>query len=213
MKDSFVFYKSFYDAIHKLPNKELKADIFEAICELALNENNIELDDSVGQIIMDLIRPQILANNKRYVDGKKGGRPRKNNEEKTTGYLEAKTTGYENKKPNVNVNENVNVNVNRKENIKEKKNYGEFKNVKLTDEEYEKIKNSNLLPYIEKLSSYIESKGKKYKSHYATILTWSRKESGDKGITPSWFKKEIKEQPLSEEEKKEMDELLKSIID
>ena len=64
---------------------------------------------------------------------------------------------------------------NIKENNK-KKSYGEFNNVLLTDEEYAKLEKSNLLSYIETLSSYIASKGKKYKSHYATILNWSKKE-------------------------------------
>lgn len=84
--------------------------------------------------------------------------------------------------------------------------YGEFKNVKLTDEEYEKLKEANLLPYIEKLSSYIASKGKKYKSHYATILNWSGKEQK---ITPNWFDKEQEQQELTDEEKKEFDDLCK----
>ena len=84
--------------------------------------------------------------------------------------------------------------------------YGEFKNVKLTDEEYQKLKNKKLLPYIEKLSSYIASKGKKYKSHYATILTWARKENVN---TPEWFDKEQKNKELSEQTKKELAELLK----
>lgn len=107
-KNSFVFYRSFYEAISKVSSKELKADIFEAICELGLNDNVIELDYSIGQIIMDLIKPQLQANNKKYEDGKKGGRPPK----KTTGSKNKKTTGFENKKPNENVNENENVNVN-----------------------------------------------------------------------------------------------------
>lgn len=94
-KNGFVFYRSFYEAISKVSSKETKAEIFEAICELGLNDNVVELDDSIGQIIMDLIKPQLQANNKKYEDGKKGGRPPK----KTTGYEEEKTTGYENKKP------------------------------------------------------------------------------------------------------------------
>lgn len=81
--------------------------------------------------------------------------------------------------------------------------YGEFKNVKLTDEEYEKLKEADLLPYIERLSSYIASKGKKYKSHYATILNWSRKEK----TTPEWFDKEQQIQELTEDEKKEFEDL------
>lgn len=64
---------------------------------------------------------------------------------------------------------------NKKKNIQKEK-YGEFKNVLLTEEEYEKIKDKKMEQYIDKLSIYIESKGNKYKSHYATILNWSRKE-------------------------------------
>ena len=87
--------------------------------------------------------------------------------------------------------------------------YGEFKNVLLTKNEYEKIKQNNLLPYIEKLSSYIASKGKKYKSHYATILNWARKETSINEKTPEWFNKEIKKEEISKADKEELDNLLK----
>lgn len=74
-----------------------------------------------------------------------------------------------------------------------KNKYGEFNNVLLTKEEYHKLEQANLLPYIEKLSSYIASKGKKYKSHYATILTWNRGDKQTKiSIEPEWLDKEIK---------------------
>jgi len=59
---------------------------------------------------------------------------------------------------------------------------GEFENVKITDKELNKLKdrfNSTYLDRIENLSRYIENfptKGKRYKSHYATILTWARKD-------------------------------------
>lgn len=90
-----------------------------------------------------------------------------------------------------------------KESIKEK--YGEFKNVLLTDEEYHKLEESNLLPYIEKLSSYIASKGKKYKNHYATILNWNRTDKKDDygskkvNVVPEWLGKDIKKGDFSEE--------------
>lgn len=56
---------------------------------------------------------------------------------------------------------------------------GEFANVLLTEEELEKLKER--FPYdwqerVERLSEYIQSKGKRYKSHYATILSWGRKD-------------------------------------
>ncbi len=52
-------------------------------------------------------------------------------------------------------------------------------NVYLTEEELEKLKER--FPYdwqdwIDKLSEYMASKGKRYKSHYMTILTWARKD-------------------------------------
>ena len=88
--------------------------------------------------------------------------------------------------------------IEEKEIYKEKEKYGEFNNVLLTEEEYHKLEQANLLPYIEKLSSYIASKGKKYKSHYATILTWSRGDSKTDNkkhsVEPEWLDKEIKEE-------------------
>ncbi len=57
-----------------------------------------------------------------------------------------------------------------------KSNYGEYSNVLLTDEEYNKllIEIPNASEYIENLSSYMESTGKTYKSHIATIRNWFR---------------------------------------
>ena len=68
---------------------------------------------------------------------------------------------------------------------KTKKHFGEFNNVLLTETEYQKLKEKlgDLADkLIEDLSLYIASKGKKYKSHYATILSWSRKNSSSTTI-------------------------------
>ncbi|MCK9327223.1 MAG: replication protein [Bacteroidales bacterium] len=56
--------------------------------------------------------------------------------------------------------------------------YGEFQNVRLTADEYQKLSTrlNEFEKRIEDLSAYIESTGKKYKSHYATILAWARKD-------------------------------------
>lgn len=61
---------------------------------------------------------------------------------------------------------------------REKHAHGFFANVLLTDDEMQKLAAEipNYEEYIEKLSHYIESNGKKYKSHYATILMWHRKD-------------------------------------
>ena len=99
--------------------------------------------------------------------------------------------------------------IEEKEIYKEKKSYGEFQNVLLTKEEYRKLEKSNLLPYIEKLSSYIASKGKRYKSHYATILTWSRKDKTSENIElPEWFDKDLN---TTKDDSKEMEDILKDL--
>lgn len=63
--------------------------------------------------------------------------------------------------------------------------YGEYKNVLLTDDELEKLKDRfpDWQDRIERLSLYIESKGAKYKSHYATILSWDRRENEQRNKT------------------------------
>ena len=53
--------------------------------------------------------------------------------------------------------------------------YGEFRNVLLADDEYEKLKElcgEDLQGVIDHLSSYIEMKGYKVKSHYLAIRKW-----------------------------------------
>lgn len=65
-----------------------------------------------------------------------------------------------------------------KDSKKVKHKYGEYKNVLLTDEEYQKLEDEypDLPERIERLSEYVESTGKSYKSHYATIRAWARKD-------------------------------------
>ena len=60
-----------------------------------------------------------------------------------------------------------------------KRKYGEFENILLTDGEYWKLKDqfgTETEARIEKISAYVASTGKPYKSHYAAILTWWRRE-------------------------------------
>ena len=57
--------------------------------------------------------------------------------------------------------------------------YGRYKNVSLTPSEYESLKNEYPVyadKYIEKLSEYMETKGKSYSNHYATILSWLKQD-------------------------------------
>lgn len=105
-RDSFIFYRSFYEAIEEV-DAETQVAIYNAICRKALYDEDTTLNGT-AKILYTLIKPQLDANNKRYSDGRKGGRPKK----ETNGYREKETSGYKNKKPNNNENENENVNVN-----------------------------------------------------------------------------------------------------
>lgn len=64
--------------------------------------------------------------------------------------------------------------------------HGEFGHVKLTVEEYDKLAQrlgkGQLLAYIDRLDGYVEASGKRYKSCYATILNWWRKDGGQDAI-------------------------------
>ena len=68
--------------------------------------------------------------------------------------------------------------------------YGEYNNVLLSDEELEKLKTeySDYQERIERLSSYVASTGKKYKSHYATIRNWARKDAEAKPVNRPYMK-------------------------
>lgn len=56
--------------------------------------------------------------------------------------------------------------------------YGQYQNVFLTDEELRTVQEefSDWESRIERLSDYIETSGKKYKSHLAVIRSWARKD-------------------------------------
>ena len=133
-RESAIFYRSFYEAI-KLQPKEIQADLYNALLEYTFTGELPESDNLMVQGFFILMKPQIDANNKKYEDGRKGGRPKK---EKTSGFEEnenSKTSGFENnktiktsgyeksemvsdfEKPNVNDNDNVNVNVNDNDNV------------------------------------------------------------------------------------------------
>ena len=113
-RESFIFYKSFYDSIKELAPKE-QAQIYNAIFEYQFENKIIDLK-GVCKSIFTLILPQLEANNKRYENGKRGGRPRQNQNETEikpkNNQNETKIKPNENDNVNVNENENDNVNGN-----------------------------------------------------------------------------------------------------
>lgn len=100
-RESFVFYRSFFESIRDLP-RDIQGEVLTAIIEYGLYGETTENPKPIAGAILKLVIPQIEANNKRYNNGKKGGRPIKNKTEQ-----EPKQNQNETKpKPNVNINDN-----------------------------------------------------------------------------------------------------------
>ena len=78
MRESVVFYRSFYEAVKELPPEQFKAAV-TAIMEYGLNEKEPETS-GIERTIFLLTKPQIDANNRKYLNGTKGGRPKTSQE-------------------------------------------------------------------------------------------------------------------------------------
>ncbi len=207
-RDSFIFYRSFYEAV-KVLSKEDKADLFEAITIYALDQKNTTLSP-IPKAMFKLIKPQLDANYKRYSVGikngqkgakygKKGGRPKnpQNNPQLTP------------KKPsNDNVNDNVNNNLNDNVNEREKDFFlsPNFKNEvynfflkKLHEEKIEKSsaqKEKIATKEAEKFHNYYEGIGWVVKG--TPIAKW-------KNVATGWFSKidQFKKRPKPVQREKE----------
>ena len=82
-RDSFVFYRSFFEAISLMPT-EIQAEVYPAIVEYALNGKEPKELSGVAKGVFILVKPNIDASIARYENGKKcaqfgklGGRPTK----------------------------------------------------------------------------------------------------------------------------------------
>lgn len=101
-ESSFVFYRSFKDAIDNCPEED-RLTIYESIVSYALDGAPPEITGGAIRIVWPLIEPQLNANRDKRKAGRKGGAPRK-----TTGYPSVITSGSHSREPNGNENENEN---------------------------------------------------------------------------------------------------------
>lgn len=120
-RDSFVFYRSFFEAIKGLP-KEDQCLMFGAIADYSLDQIEPNLT-GINKVVWTLIKPQLDANTKRFINGekggkhgRKGGRPKKTKPETK----EENPIGVINENPKETPNVNVNVNLNDNLNVNEK---------------------------------------------------------------------------------------------
>lgn len=200
-KTSFVLPTDLLDDLEDFSDDEV-GKIFRAILIYTNEAEEPEFDDRAMKVVFRHIKKYIDSANENYdkkvqanrVNGAKGGRPKKDAEENPKNPTVIEKTERFSEKPGKSHTETESET--DIESVSEcecepdgvshthTKSYGENKNVMLSDEEYERltermggIKRSE---YIEKLSDYMASTGKKYQSHYATICSWFRQDGGQK---------------------------------
>ena len=113
-RERFVFYSSFLKAIRAIKKRDIQAELALAIIEYGITGETGECGEMVS-MAMELIKPQIEANNQRYINGLKGaehgvkgGRPRKEKPQENPTETPKKPQENPTETPNVNVNENEN---------------------------------------------------------------------------------------------------------
>ena len=118
MKESVVFYKSFYDAIKKIP-EEYQLELYNAIFQYSFEDIEPTNLSSKAEVIFTLTKPNIDSAQRKYKasveNGNKGGRPKKNNPSKTQqepNNNSNKTQDKPKRIPNHNLNDNVDDTVN-----------------------------------------------------------------------------------------------------
>lgn len=119
-------------------------------------------------------------------NGHKGGRPQKPPVTPGKGGLPSRTQAEAEADAEADAEKEA---VNKADKPLTRHKYGSYKNVLFTDEEYAKLQAEYPADYserIERLSEYIASTGKSYKSHLATIRSWARKDGAKAGAMPSY---------------------------
>lgn len=174
MRDGFIFYRSFYEASKPLNNDD-KLALYEAIFEFALNQNETKREPMVNAMFM-LIKPQLEANNKRYENGKNGGRPPKEKTETKPKHNQSITKT----KPKEKEKEKEKDNVKGKEDnftffLKKKTQYGNLSldyKVRLK----RAIEDLNMTLSHDDFQEALEAKGYTYQNFLSAYKNWAKKD-------------------------------------
>lgn len=119
-RDSFVFFKSIFEAIEKIPNKAVRGEAYKTIAIYGLTGKEPTQDSNVYiQLVFTQAKPIIDNSIKRYdncvANGKKGGRPKENKNQDQN--QDINQSNNQDNNQNHNLNKNKNVNKNKNENI------------------------------------------------------------------------------------------------
>ena len=148
--------------------------------------------DVLAMVVYSSFKPYIEESFTDYErdvrNGHKGGRPQKPPVTPGKGGLPSRTQAEADAEAEAEADAEKEA-VNKADKPLTRHKYGSYKNVLFTDEEYAKLQAEYPADYserIERLSEYIASTGKSYKSHVATIRSWARKDGAKAGAMPSY---------------------------
>lgn len=195
MADSFIFYKSFQEAIKCLaPDDRLQ--VYEAIADYGLYGEYDEPSSGVVKAILMMAIPQMDANAKRRDAGKSGGRPKKKPEvsEDEESEKPMVSENEENEKPMVLENENQthynNKNKNKKQEQEQEINNKKESNRENRSPQFKKPTIAEIQEYCkqrgnnvdaEQFFSFYESNGWKVgrvpmKDWKMCVITWEKRD-------------------------------------
>lgn len=185
-RDSFIFYRSFWEAIREA-DEAGQRQLYAAIAAFALDGTEPQLTGLIKGVWL-AIRPQLEANRKRYENGKKGGAPKGSSNNPAGRRGKAATTPTEKPRTNqeltknkANNNEYVNENVNENRESKRKKRA--VFSPPLLDEVKEFFLSENLTSdpeqfyYHYEANGWVQAKGKPLKSWQAAAWSWERRQT------------------------------------
>ena len=203
-KKSFILYLDYKMHFDLLTNEQ-KGILINALFEFAENGEVQKFEDKVVEMAFSFISIQMKRDKEKYDEvcerrreaGKLGGRPKKPNgldekAKKPNGFLEKQTKAKKPDTDNDTDTDNDNDNDIKRTGKpspappkSSKKNFGEYGNVSLTDEQYSQLVKDYGEPvmndYIQRMDEYIQMKGKKYKDFNLALRNWIKKDGITKG--------------------------------
>ena len=207
--EKFYFFNSFLDTARAIEDDKLRLEYLMAVAEYWLEGK--ESDNPLIKALM--VQTKFTLDRSKELSQQKSDSMKWNQNAVKTfekGIKQRKTektdkNSEKQKKQEEEVEEEVEIEVEEENKKKEKNTKKKFLDfVKLTDEEYEKLITQFWQQWadekIKHLNNYIGSKWDKYKSHYFTILSWSRNDTWPKTHNGDMMKERARQRIREEAE-------------
>ena len=182
-RKSFVFYGSFRDAVCELSNDD-RLSLYEAIINYGLDGEEPELSGYL-KAMFALIKPNIDSSKAKREAGRKGGNTRVENANKGQADVKQPSTNGDG---DANADKDTDVDAEGESTSNTPALYGLYRNILLSQDEYRMLADEfpyDYAEYIDRASSYVKEKGKKYANHYSVIRRWITEDQKKKRSVPA----------------------------